>query len=541
VGMRVKGPRVWWMVSLLSIVSLAAASNDLLLLDAVKEGNHETVRSLLKEHADVNAPHAYGETALAWAANRDDLEMVELLIGAGVNVNVANDFSITPLSLACTNGNPAMVEKLLKAGANPNAAQSTGETPLMTCAYTGNGEAVKSLLVQGADVNAKESERGQTALMWAAAQKHPEVVQVLVDHGADLNARSATLPLYTPRIINKSTGAVYDFYNKNVYLPKVKGGFMPLMFAGQVGALDSARILLAAGADVNASTPDDGTALVLASSNGREKMALFLLEKGADPNAADGYGLTALHWALQEGIVALFTRPYAVTDRFWVHPNMPELVKALLAHGANPNARIKKDFMPYDIHRYGRTRRFTLPQLGLTGATPFLLAAAVADLGAMRVLVEGEADPTVVTEEGTTPLMVAAGMGPDHSRNLTKEQRKSFLEAVRLTVQLGSAVNAVTLGGRTALHGAALYGLADVVQVLAEKGANLDAKDMYGQTALSIAMGDPDGLVYHSLEDENIDDRFRRRRGGPHKETVETLLKLGATPYVSTGRNMKKY
>jgi ankyrin repeat protein len=86
-----------------------------------------------------------------------------------------------------------------------------------------------------------------------------------------------------------------------------------------------------------------------------------------------------------------------------------------------------------------------------------------------------------------------------------------------------------------------LYGLADVIQLLAEKGANLDAKDMYGQTALSIAMGDPDGLVYHSLEDENIDDRFRRRRGGPHKETVETLLKLGATPYVSTGRNMKKY
>jgi len=551
--MRVTEFRLGWMVWLALIANLGAASSDLRLVDAVREGDHEAVRSLIKERADVNAPQAYGATVLAWAAHRDDLEMVELLMGAGANVNTADVYGVTPLSLACTNGNAAVVEKLLRAGANPNAARSTGETPLMTCARTGNREAVKSLLVHGADVNARENERGQTALMWAVAQEHPDVVGALVEHGADLQARSATLPLYTPKIINKSSGALIEFYNKNVYFPKVKGGFTPLMFAGQAGALDSARILLAAGVDVNAATLDDGSALVLASSNGHGKVALFLLEKGADPNATDGYGLTALHWALQEGIVVLFSRP-SITDPFWVHPNMPELVTALLAHGADPNARITRDFLPYDIQRFSRARGNSLPQVGLTGATPFLLAAAVADLDAMHLLVEAGADPTVATEEGTTPLMVAAGMGTDRNLSVaasgccipgtaarTEEPQKKFLEAAKLAVRWGDSVNAVTLGGRTALHGAALYGFTDMVQLLADKGADLDAKDMYGQTALSIAMADPDGLVYRHLKDYNPDDRFRRRRGGPHQATVELLLNLGAAPYIRNGRNIKVF
>jgi ankyrin repeat protein len=431
-----------------------------------------------------------------------------------------------------------MVQRLLQAGADPNAAQVTGETPIMTCARTGSAEAVKSLLVFGADANATEAERGQTALMWATAQKHPAVVGALVEHGADLNARSATLPLYTPKIIDKSV-ALYDFYNENVYFPKVRGGFTPLMFAAQAGDLDSVRILLAAGVAIEDATPDDGSPLVLASSNGHQEVALFLLEKGANPMATDGYGLTAMHWALQEGIIALFSRPMP-TDRFWLHPQMLELVQALLDRGADPNARIQKDFLPYDIHRFGRSRGLSHPQVGLTGATPFLLAAAVADLDAMHVLVEAGADPTLATTEEITPMMVAAGMGPDR-RSITRDQRKKFLEAVKLAEQWGGDVKAVGLGGRTALHGAALYGLTEVVQFLAEKGADLEAMDMYGQTAMSIALADPDGLVYRHLKDYNYDGRFRRRLGGPHEPTIELLLELGAAPYNRNGRNIKVF
>ena len=536
-GIQVKGWPLLWMVPLLFLTSTAAGS-DLELVDAVREGDHRAVRTLLQGDVDVNAPQVYGATALAWAADQNDLEMVELLMDAGARVNRADVYGVTPLSLACTNGNDAMVQKLLQAGANPNAAQVTGETPIMTCARTGSTEAVKSLLVFGADVNATEAERGQTALMWATAQKHPAVVGALVEHGADLNARSATLPLYTPKIIDKSV-ALYDFYNENVYFPKVRGGFTPLMFAAQAGDLDSVRILLAAGASIEDATPDDGSPLVLASSNGQQEVALFLLEKGANPKATDGYGLTAMHWALQEGIVALFSRP-STTDRFWLHPQMLELVQALLDRGADPNARIQKDFLPYDIHRFGRSRGLSHPQVGLTGATPFLLAAAVADLDAMHVLVEAGADPTLATTEEITPMMVAAGMGPDR-RNITREQRKKFLEAVKLAEQWGGDVKAVGLGGRTALHGAALYGLTEVVQFLAEKGADLEAMDMYGQTAMSIALADPDGLVYRHLKDYNYDGRFRRRLGGPHEPTIELLLELGAAPYTRNGRNIKVF
>ncbi|MDA2935181.1 ankyrin repeat domain-containing protein [Acidobacteria bacterium AH-259-D05] len=542
-----KGLPVWWMLSLLSVASVTAG-NAPRLVDAVREGDREAVHFLLKEPTDVNASQADGTTALAWAVHRDEVEMVELLIDAGAHVNAANLYGVTPLSLACTNRNALIVEKLLKAGANPNSAQATGETPLMRCVRTGSAEGVKSLLVHGADVNSKTTERGQTALMWAAAQSDPAIVQMLVEHGADLHARSARLALYTPRVpdpaqFNPTGVPVHQGYRETVYFPKFKGGFTPLMFAAQAGNAESARILLAAGADVNEGTPEEGSPLVLASSNGREKVALLLLEKGADPKATDCYGMTALHWALQEGVVAM-SGGHTETDPFWVHPNMPELVKALLARGGDPNARIARDFMPYHVHRFARGAQQEPPQVSQAGATPFLLAAAGADIAAIRVLVEGGADPKVATFDGTTPLMVAAGMGVNlgmrGSDGVTEEIRKKALEAVRLAWELGGDVNAVDPDGRTAVHGAALYGLTEVIQFLADKGANLDAQDMWGQTAMSIALADPDGLVYRHLPDKGQDSTFRRRRRKDQK-TVDLLLSLGAAPYISTGRSLKGF
>ncbi len=534
-GVRVVGLRVWWILSLLSVASLAvAATSDLRLLVAVKNQDKEAVRTLLKEHVDVNATQGDGATALQWAVERNDLETAELLLHSGANVNAANDYGVTALSLACANRNDSLVEKLLKVGAKPNLAQVTGETPLMTCARTGSLEGVKSLLAGGANANAKESERGQTALMWAAAQKHPDVTQALVDHGADVHAKSATLPLFTP------TFPVT--YSVSAHVPKTKGGFTPLMFAAQSGDADSARILLAAGANVNDSTPEDGTALVVAAVNGQEKVALLLIEKGADPNAKDAYGLTALHWALQEGIKTLYGRP-ADNDRFWEHPNMPELVKSLLVHGADPNARMAKDFLPYNIHRFARNRGNDLPQVGMTGATPLLLAAAAGDYGMMRVLVEGKADPKMSTVEGLTPLLAAAGVGCERNErggagaaggggggeDISEELQQKTLEAVKLAVRLGDDVNAIGPGGRTALHGAALWGETEVIKFLAENGANLEAKDMYGETPLTIALGDPGQLVFRQLPNLDFDYTFRNPRS--HKKAADLLVKLGAAPY----------
>jgi ankyrin repeat protein len=520
-----------WLVPWLAISALAAPAADLRLLEAVKEQDREAVRSLLDAQADVNAAQPDGTTALAWAAYRDDLETAELLIRSRADVNAANDYGVTPLSLACQNRSASMVEKLLQAGANPNAALWTGETPLMTCASTRSLEAVKSLLAHGADVNAKENQEGQTALMWAVAEKQAGMVQVLVERGADVHARATLTQRSEPFIIK--TGGIFGLnYRPNVHFPKSTGGFTPLLFAAQQGDVESARILLAAGANVNDGTAEDGSALIVATASGHEKLAVFLLENGADPNAKDGYGITALHYALHQGLLTLSGfKPSATDDLGWLRPNMPELVKALLAHGADANARIASNFANLD-HPFLARASEDHPQIDLEGTTPFILAAASGDVISMRTLVEGRADPKMTTTEGVTPFMVAAGLGTERG----SRDEKSAIEAVRLALALGADVNeAKKEDGRTAMHAAAQLGWNDMIQFLAENGAKLDVKDMYGQTPLTIALGDPEGRLYRQLGSGRYDDRFRA--GREQKKTAELLLKLGAQPFTGKVRD----
>jgi len=510
-GIQVKRWHCLGVVLLCSVTSLAAAGADLRLVEAVQRGDQDTARTLIAQHVDVNIPQADGATALAWAAHRDDLETAELLIRAGANVNSANDYGVTPLALACANGNAAMVETLLMAGADPNAALPTGETALMTASRTGNLEAVKRLLARGADVNAKESFRGQTALMWAVDQKHPEVVQALIDRGADVHARSSS-------------------------------GFTPLLFAARVGDIGSARILLAAGADANAVTPrpEDGEAdkdrsrgfngggrpysyraapynmspLLMASASGHEALSIFLLEHGADPNAADSNGATAMHYAVLQGMVAIASiSNHLAVNSYLFRPNLLELTRSLLAHGADPNARLTKDpLLPGG-----------LPRVGMAGATPFLLATAACDVTLMRVLMEGHADPQLPTKKSTTPLMIAAGLGRYEDR--TKDEERNALEAVQLLVGLGADVNAVGENGYTALHGAAYVGADAIVRFLVERGARTEAMDNFGQTPLSIAEGQvTTGIV-----------EFSKKPWGTHRSTADLLLDLGAVPLASSG------
>ncbi|MSO21391.1 MAG: hypothetical protein EXQ56_13215 [Acidobacteria bacterium] len=503
------------------------------LIEAVRNQDKATVRALIKDRANVNAAQADGATPLAWAVERGDAETVDMLIAGGANVNAATDNGVTPLYLACTRSDAAIVGKLLKAGANPNAALWSGETPLMTCARSGSTAAVKLLLDRGANPNAKETTRGQTALMWAAAQKHADVVKLLVDRKADVRARSALLP------VHKSTLPIT--YTENVHFPAATGGFTALMFAGQSGDVDSAQFLLNAGADVNERNAEDGSALILAAQNGNEKLALMLLARGADAKATDGYGLTAMHWAVQEGIKTLFGRP-SESDEKWEHRNSPNLVKALLAAGGDPNARATKDFDPY-LHRYARNRGNDLPQVAIAGSTPFLLAAASGDVGIMRVLLEGRAEAKITTVEGLNPLMVASGLGVERAERastgvgggqalgeyLSEDDEKKFLEAAKIAVQFGSDINARGPGGRTPLHAATFWGMTSVIEFLAANGADLEAQDMYGQTAMTIALGDPGQLVYRQLLASDFDFTFRNPKA--HPKAVEALLKAGAAAY----------
>jgi ankyrin repeat protein len=318
----------------------------------------------------------------------------------------------------------------------------------MTAARTGRVPAIKALLAHGAAVDAKEGWKGQTALMWAAAENNADAVKALLEEGADLKIRS-------------------------------KGGaFSAFLFAARAGHIGAMRVLLAAGADVNEKLPDGTSALLLTVMNAHWEASSFLVDKGADPNA-DAQGWTPLHQ------VAWSRRPNTGSNIPGAIPtgglDSLDLVRSLLKHGANINARQKKE--PRDGFRN---------MLNRIGSTPFLLAAKAVDLPLMRLLLEQGADPKLTTEDGTTALMAAAGVGiwaPGENPGTEEET----LAAVKLVYEAGGGLATDVDNGETALHGA-IYraGSIAVAKFLIEKGAKLDVKNAKGWTPLIVA----DGVEY---------------------------------------------
>src|SRR5690348_6845468 len=256
-------------VSLMGAEVMAAAVDPPSVVQAAKNGDKGALRALIQKKADVNQAEADGATALHWASYHDDLASADLLIHAGAKVNAANDLGATPLWAASQNGSAAMVRILLEAGAKPNLPLLAGETPLMVAARSGYPEVAEQLLAKGANVNAKGS-RSQTALMWAVAQKHPEVVKVLLAHAADVRARS---DVWSKMMAVPPHG--YPGYNRQI----PHGGDTALMFAARVGDMASAKLLVAAGANVNDADAWGVSALVLAGHSGYRELGEFLLAK----------------------------------------------------------------------------------------------------------------------------------------------------------------------------------------------------------------------------------------------------------------------
>ena len=443
-----------------AIVAVAAGGSRPSLIDAAKKSDREGLRTLLKQGVSVNAAEPDGTTALHWASYRDDLESADLLIKAGAKVDAVTDLGVTPLWNASQNGSEAMVKRLLDAGANANLALLAGETPLMVACRSGNPAVVAQLIARGANPNAHGS-RGQTALMWAVAQRHPDVVKVLLVHGADIQAKS---DVWSEMMAVPPHG--YLGYNKMI----PHGGDTALMFAARVGDLESAKLLVEAGANVNDADAWGTSATTLAAHSGFSSLVEFLLSKGADPNKAES-GFTALHEAIMRRDERSAT--------------------ALLEHGADANATLKT-WTP--TRRSSHDFNFA-PEL--VGATPFWLAARFAEPQVMRLLVQHGADPLFVHHgdkmaesrksdtgyehrpEVTTALMAATGMGGGiaWADSLTKAEKEAqTLEAVKLALELGVDINAANVDGRTALDGAIALKYPSVIAFLTEKGAKSSGK-----------------------------------------------------------------
>ena len=481
---------------------------DLRLVEAARNQDQQQIRALLNQHIDVNLRSEDGSTALLWAAHWNDLATAGLLIRAGADANAANDLRMTPLSQACTNGSAPFIELLLNAGANPNTPIATGETPLMTCARTGAADAVALLLAHGADVNGTEPTQNQTALMWAAAEQHPNVLRSLIGAGADLRAHT-------------------------------KRGFTALHFAARVGDLDSTTILLEAGLDVNIRARPDGgsgpesrgrgavvggftpapsgfggdlsfpgsTPLFVATVRGHVELALFLLDHGADPNVLDA-GFTPLFWAAGTWENGLANPVYGFVDPIAGIPDREaklKLVRALLAHGADPNLQ-----MTVRPPTFGGTG--TGGYNDAVGATAFIVAANAADVEMMRMLLAAGANPHLRTKTNSNALLAATGLNRGIGEIIDNEDRA--LEAIRFLLDLGVDPKVVTTYNENALFGPGYRGWNRILELLAEQGVDVNLVNKAGVTPWLAASG------------------FGDRLGGVlyNKAGADILVKHGADP-----------
>jgi len=475
------------------------------LVTAAAEQDVRRVSALVKSGANVNARRADGATALLYAAHWNDLKTADLLLRAGADVNLADDYGVTALARACENASLAMVERLLQAGARPDAAQASGMTPLMLAATTGNVQIAKLLVARGANVNAATRETKNTALMWAVTNQHTEIVRLLIE--AQASVRAAT-----------------------------DKGFTMLMLAARNGDIEMARILLAAGASVNETGPEAMHVLPYSIIAGRPAFAEFLLEQGANPDGAMA-GIPALHAAVAPISVWLgeWTRRFGgealapggglmAADRL-------RLVKALLSRGANPNSRITTSAMFMSYLGYPTKGAFEPYSCGtgdLIGATPLWLAAYNANeprgsftpdnrpAELLRALLAAGADLRLTSSDGTTPLMMAAGLGRATFAPLKRGVRsESAEEAVTLLIEKGADVNAINEADFAAIHGAAFRGLNEVIKILVDHGADINARDFRGRTPYRLAEGNKQSFQFQH-----------------YQETAEFIKSLGANPHL---------
>jgi ankyrin repeat protein len=444
---------------LLGTPAAHAAAAD--VADAAMRGDADALRLALARHADVNAPQVDGTTALHWAIERDDLAMVDMLLRAGARVTVRTREGVLPLQLAAINGSAPMVDRLIKAGADANAALTpAGDTAVMMASRTGSTGALRVLMEAGANVNAKETWGGTTALMWAVAEGHADAARLLLAGGADVNARSNYVAAANGRgfegrtpVANRTDPKVEEF---------ASGWLTPLILAAREGDVDLVRLLVDAGADVNAVAGDGKTALALAIFNGNYEAASLLVDRKADVNKADAQRFTPLFWAVdRRNMETAPNFPWMVTA-----DPLP-LIRKLLDAGANPNALVNNT--PRARMREGSPR--------IVFATALMRAAFAADSELVKLLLARGADPSVVSRDGETMVAAAAGLAFIHGYHRERPPAER-LQVVKTFVELKNDVNQADDYGITPLMAAANIGDVAIIQYLLDAGADLSAHDL---------------------------------------------------------------
>ncbi|MDP2320742.1 MAG: ankyrin repeat domain-containing protein [Acidobacteriota bacterium] len=566
----------------LSVMLSAAAAP---VADAAMKRDTEAVRTLIKGGADVNAAQGDGMTALHWASRHGDAPMTQMLLFAGANVKATTRLGgYSPLLMAAEHGHAAVISALIAGGADAKAGNALGTTALMLAAGSGNATAVTTLVENGAEIEAREKTFGQTPLMFATANNRVEAIQALIKAGADVKATSKVVNVgslssqeqeflaqasgsgaqpggggqgRTGQVVAAGTTPPADapapgagggggrrggggrpgidrpfFYNE---LIGTQGGVTALMLAARGGYADAVKTLVAAGADVNQVSAGDKTSpLLIATINGQFDLAQWLLERGANPNAAAENGVTPLYAALNVTWAprALYPQPRAYNQQQTTYLSF---MKALLEKDADPNLRLTRKVWYSEYN-------FDLAGVDEIGATPMWRAAFAGDVAAMSLLMEYGADPNIPTMRpagrqrlgdtgevrqaadvsglpavplggpGVPPLQAASGVGfgEGFAANSHIHSPAGFLPGIKYMVEVaGADVNAVDHDGNTALHHAAARGDNESILYLVSKGADVTKVNREGQTVADMANGPV-------------------QRTQPYPETLKLLEKLGS-------------
>ena len=477
-------------IAVLGSAPLWAAEPAHRLADAAMNRDVATVNALLAQHANPNERGQFDTPALQWLVSVDEVATAAKLLKAVADVNATTPLGIAALNVAVANGNTAMTKLLLDAGANPDTLEPSGETVLMSAAAVGETGVVQALLDHGASVNARDRNFGQNALMFAAREGHVAVVAQLLKAKAEVNVQTNAEP--APHFIAPNSVPGFGFgvgilrggvpADRGRREPQ-PGGMSPLLYATRNGHVEVAKLLLGAGAELNAREANDIWPLLMAISNNQMPMAEFLLQQNQVLiNGQDWYGRSPIWEAVN--VRNLYVHNATLVNGIDRAPVL-QLIRHLLTAGANPNVRTKET-PPARNHMLPITG--TLEWVDFTGQTPFLTAAQAGDVTVMKLLMEHGADPKINTFQGTSPLMAAAGVNWVYAQSWTEGEAQS-LAAVKFCRELGMDVNQANSMGVTALIGAANRGSDSIIRYLVEQGADLTARDKEQRSALDWAKG----------------------------------------------------